>query len=107
MHDWTLLTILFEWKSGQVTLAFGKEGTEPAILIAHGVSDLHVPQLKEWGPSVSVNKVLGPSNGPDGQSELKIQMQSGDVIRIVAASFELPALAKTREVAAQASGFRG
>src|SRR5215467_10914135 len=90
MHDWTLVSILFEWKSGCVTLDFRTDASKSAKLVAHGVSELHVPQLNEWGPSVSVNKLFGPSGRVSGRHELEIEMQSGDRIRIVAASFDFP-----------------
>ena len=57
---------------------------------ANGVSELHAPRLNDWGPSVSVNGVFGPSDGPSGRRELEVEMQSGDRIRIVAASFDFP-----------------
>jgi hypothetical protein len=90
MHDWTLLSILFEWGAGRVTLSFRNSGLEPASLVAASVTELHVPQLNEWGSSVNVYKVIGPSPTEKGLQGLEIQMQSGDLIRIVAASFQLP-----------------
>ena len=90
MHDWTLLSTAFDWKNGQVTLEFRKAGPALVSVVANGVSDIHVPQLNEWGPSVSVNTVEGTSDCGNGQQRLAIEMQSGDVITIVAASFILP-----------------
>ena len=90
MHDWTLVSILFEWKSGCVTLEFKTHRSNSAKLTANGVSELHVPRLNDWGPSASVNGVLGPSDGPSGRREFEVEMQSGDRIRIVAASFNFP-----------------
>ena len=90
MHDWTLLSILFEWGTGRVTISFRNSKSAPASLVAESVVDLHVPQLNEWGPSVSVNKVIGPSAIGKGLQTLEIEMQSGDLIRVVAASFQLP-----------------
>jgi len=59
-------------------------------VVADGVFDLHVPQVKDWGPSVSVNNVRGPLNGAAGRKRLEIEMQSGDVIVIEAAAFDFP-----------------
>jgi hypothetical protein len=59
MHDWTPVSILFEWKSGCVTLEFRTEGSNSAKLTAHGVCELHAARLNDWGPSVSVNRVFG------------------------------------------------
>ena len=106
MHDWTLLSVHFEWKGGRVTLAFRTDGSKSVKLIAHDVFELHVPRLNEWGPSVSVNKVLGPSDGASGRRELEVEMQSGDRIRIVAASFDFPPPANAKEMTAHASAVR-
>jgi hypothetical protein len=90
MHDWGLRSVLFDWKTGRVTLSLRWDGSDK-MLVARGVTDLHVPQLKDWGPSVHVNGVKGPTATIDGgQQILEIEMQTGDVIRIVAASFEIP-----------------
>jgi hypothetical protein len=99
MHDWTLVSILFEWKSGCVTLEFRTDRSNSAKLTAHGVCELHVPRLSDWGPSVSVNEVFGPSDGPSGRRELELEMQSGDRIRIVAAYFDFPPLSWPGEAA--------
>lgn len=89
MHDWVLLSVLFEWSAGRVTLSFDRyESNE--ILVANSVVDLHVPQLKPWGRSVCVNEVKGPIAIDNGLHSLEIEMQSGDVIKIVAKSFEMP-----------------
>jgi hypothetical protein len=89
MHDWTLLSILFEWNSGRVTVSFKSHvGTE--VLIAHSAVDLNIPQHNEWGPSVSVNEFRGPFATGAALHSLEIEMQSGDVLRIIAKSFEMP-----------------
>jgi hypothetical protein len=106
MHDWTLVSILFEWKSGCVILEFRTDGSNSAKLTAHGVCELHVPRLSDWGPSVSVNEVFGPSDEPSGRRELEVEMQSGDRIRIVAASFDFPRAADAGETPAFASAVR-
>lgn len=90
MHDWGLRSVLFDWETGRVTLSLRWDGSDK-VLVASGVTDLHVPQLKGWGPSVYVLGVIGPAATIDGgQQALEIEMQTGDVIRIVAASFEIP-----------------
>jgi hypothetical protein len=91
LHDWTLKSILFEWKPARVTLVFTNLRALDASLIAEGVLDLHVPQRKEWGRSVSVNKLIWPSDRESGPRKLTIEMQSGDLITITARAFDLPA----------------
>jgi hypothetical protein len=36
-----------------------------------------VSRLSDWGPSVNVNGVFGPSDGASGRRELELEMQSG------------------------------
>ncbi len=98
MHDWTLVSVLFEWKSGSVVLQFRTAQSKSAKLIAHGVSELHVPRLHDWGPSVSVSQVVGPSDDASGRRELDVEMQSGDLIRIVAQSFDFPRATRVKEI---------
>ena len=95
MHDWTLLSIVLEWHSGQVTFSFKSEAG-PERLIAHSVTELLVSQRNEWGPSVSVNEVRGPSTTDKVLQSLEIEMQSGDILKVTAGSFELPKGSKPR-----------
>ena len=89
MHDWTLLSVLLEWNAGRATLSF-KSHAGNETLVACSVTDLRVPQFNEWGPSVSVNKVRSPSATDNGLQSIEIEMQSGDIIKIIAASFQMP-----------------
>lgn len=90
MHDWTLVSLRLDWKTGQVTLDLRNPASNHVSLIATDVSLLHVPRVAEWGPSVSVNSVSGPNELEDGCQHLKIEMQSGDIIAITARAFEMP-----------------
>jgi hypothetical protein len=93
MHDWTLLRLTVDWETGEAVLDLVWAGS-PAQLRAHEVREIRVPRAFPWGPSVSVNKVYGPTQGPDGASSFKIEMQSGDIIEIIAKSFDLPSGAR-------------
>jgi hypothetical protein len=90
MHDWTLVSILYEWKPARVTISFRSETMELTSVVADGVTALNIPQTREWGPSVSVNKILGPTDFAKGGRKLEIEMQSGDVIEIVAGTYVFP-----------------
>ena len=91
MHDWTLLSIQVDWETGRAELIF-RAHLRPSIpLVVRGIVDLHMPRRRDWGPSVSVNTVTGPLMIEGGLQTLEIEMQTGDVIKIVAESFELPA----------------
>ena len=84
MHDWTLVRIGFDWPEARVTIEFEDLTFEVRSLIAEGVRDLRVPKANEWGPSVSVNEV-SEAEAEHGQGRcLRIEMQSGDVIQILA-----------------------
>ena len=90
MHDSTLISILFEWKDKRATLSFRTHGVAVISIVADGVTELHVPHDAPWGPSVSVNRIIGPMAKASGESIMEVEMQSGDVIRVVARSFLLP-----------------
>jgi hypothetical protein len=90
MHDWTLVSLLFDWERACVTLSLRNPKTEQVSLIAENVVNLSVPKCDDWGSSASVNMVSGPAPRPDGIEVLRLEMQSGDVIEIAAGSFILP-----------------
>ena len=91
MHDWTLVKIDFDWRDARVTIELRDSTFTARTLIAEGVRELLVPKANEWGPSVSVNEV-SESEAEHGQGRcLRIEMQSGDVIQIVAERIALPA----------------
>jgi uncharacterized protein YaiE (UPF0345 family) len=89
MHDWTLLSIEVVWEMGRAELTFRSPDREE-VLVSEGVVEVHIPRRREWGPSASVNGVKGPLSINGGLQAIEIEMQSGDVIRIVAASFRMP-----------------
>ena len=91
MHDWTLVRIGFDWRDARVTIELEDSTFTVRTLIAEGVRELRVPKANEWGPSVSVNEV-SEVEAEHGQGRcLRIEMQSGDVIQIVAERIALPA----------------
>lgn len=89
MHDWTISRIEFDWSLARVKIELEDMTYTTRTLIAEGVKDLHVPRANDWGPSVSVNKVSGIEPHLSG-FRLTIQIQSGDVIEIVADKFTFP-----------------
>lgn len=86
MHDWTLLSISFAWKAGTVRLVFRDLSSQTVTLVGKSVSSLRIPRIQEWGPSESVNEVTGPLD-VGNLKQLSLEMQSGDVIEVTAASF--------------------
>ena len=87
MHDWLLASIDFDWGSGMLRISVNWDGKKSELL-ARGVTQIHIPRKFDWGPSASINKVEGP-HGEDGALHLAIEMQSGDIIEVLAASFEM------------------
>jgi hypothetical protein len=89
MHDWTLLSAFVDWKQGTARLEFQWDG-EPKVITALGLTDMRLPRKSPWGPSVSINRCVGPTKARDGSHSLVIEMQSGDNIELVAEQFEMP-----------------
>jgi hypothetical protein len=66
-------------------------GHAASVLHRHArpLGDLRVPHNNEWGPSVQVDTVcIEPLAA--GTQKLRIEMQSGDAIEIVADRFNIP-----------------
>lgn len=91
MHDWSLLSLTVDWSIGDARIVVRSPSGDLAILAAE-LRELHVPRHRPWGPSVSINAVIGPIQEQDGPANLVIEMQSDDRIQIVARTIELPAL---------------
>jgi hypothetical protein len=89
MHDWTLLSLRIDWESGEVSIVVRGPKAEHEVRVS-GALEIHVPRALPWGPSASINTVAGPTVIERGLSSLDIEMQSGDTIRIVARSFNMP-----------------
>jgi hypothetical protein len=88
MHDWTLLSADYDWSSARVTMRF-RTAVGTTTLIASEVADLHIPQRRSWGPSASVNVADWPAGMGEDAHVLRIEIQSGDVITVEAAAFEI------------------
>jgi hypothetical protein len=89
MHDWTLLSISLDWKAARVTVLLRTRGRVTRTLIGNDVVDIKIPKRQEWGPSVSVNHTSEVTSEAAATTHLKIEMQTGDVIEIVAGTFTL------------------
>src|SRR5438128_4584782 len=88
LHDWSLLSLSYDWKTATATFHVRWDSVERQ-LVGLNATELSVPHSAPWGPSVSINTVEGPTLEETGDFTLKIQMQSGDVISLRAASIEL------------------
>lgn len=90
LHDASLLSIELDWAAGVASLRL-RRGPGPLgvlCLQCEGVKMLEVPRSHPWGPSVAVNEVTWlPASR--GGGELQIEVQSGDVIRVVCGGCDL------------------
>ncbi|ELR64426.1 hypothetical protein C942_02449 [Photobacterium marinum] len=84
MHDWTLVTLVFDWLKGIATITFKNSYSQEVTLIAEGVAELKIPKREDWGESASVNKVDIPTALDNGNFYLQIEIQSGDKIEFEA-----------------------
>ena len=81
MHDWTLKTIFLDWGKSTVDIHLvNQQGA--AQIIAEKIEFFSMTRKEEWGPSVSINQVNGPSLQKEGDFFMQIEMQSGDKITI-------------------------
>lgn len=86
LHDATLTCLTCEWGEGvcTATLRLWEENAKqsrPYLLRWEGVTDMAIPRLQPWGPSVSVNTASLDGN------VYQLEMQSGDLIRVTAERF--------------------
>jgi hypothetical protein len=89
MHDWTLIDICYLWEKSECILKLKNQSSVTAIIKATDVTELHIPHASDWGPSVSVNTVTGPVKFKDA-FRLQIEMQSGDLITLIANEINMP-----------------
>lgn len=89
MHDWLLISVCYDWAEKQVLLILRDIDDNEVPLRAKNTCELQLTHRNPWGPSASINKIVGPTKEERGQ-RLEIHMQSGDVITILASSFEMP-----------------
>ncbi|ACX90008.1 hypothetical protein EXT68_17085 [Pectobacterium parmentieri] len=90
MHDWTLLSLLIDWNKGELVIRLLNSNSEPVVIKANGVKLINIPKGGEWGESVSVNELIELDRNFDGFERMKIEVQSGDVIEVVAEEILLP-----------------
>ena len=89
LHDAILKEINIIWKNGSASIIFhlneiyAKENNLMTISITN-IIDFHLPRLFPWGESIYVNEV----SYDEGEKKMEIEMQSGDIIKILAKGFD-------------------
>jgi hypothetical protein len=91
MHDWIFEKASVDWKEAVARLEFNAGG-KLKVVRAIGLSDMHLSRQLSWGESIYVNVCKGPTKLQSGGYGLAIEMQTGDIIELVAAQFEMPPL---------------
>ena len=87
-HDAILKEMNIIWENGSALItfhlneAYAKEDNLMVISIAN-IIDFHLPRLLPWGESIYVNEV----SYNESEKKIEIEMQSGDVIEILAKDF--------------------
>ena len=89
-HDATLTGISLDWPTKTVDLAVEIEERGTVHIKCRGFVRVIVPREEPWGPSVSINGISEPAKHEIGIWALRVEMQTGDMIEILAESFELP-----------------
>jgi hypothetical protein len=88
LHDATLVSVSVDWVLGSASIHLrpvSRAGAPSAVTIeASGIRHVEIPRRSPWGPSVSVNQVIGESG------RLVIEVQSGDSIVVEADEIILP-----------------
>ena len=85
LHDATLDSAALDWRSGELRIVLNASAEEsPAVLSFQQTTKFHAAREQPWGRSVSINEAR---TLPDGVVE--IELQSGDIWSIHAASWSL------------------
>lgn len=84
LHDAVLRSIEIEWKEAKCILELSaflerNQEAQPCRVVFLGVTKVVVPREEPWGSSVYINGVSQPS-----RNEFRLEMQSGDELRIEA-----------------------
>lgn len=89
LHDSTLIRFELDWDSGVLEVILQSDPDSERLEVIRGfqVQDFRCPRKFPWGKSISIASVRF-SEQPTC-THLEIQMQSGDVVVIEAASFEM------------------
>jgi hypothetical protein len=86
LHDAILEKIVFDWPKAEVNVSLSAFVTKgqiavPYLLSFESVTELECLRCNEWGASNSILDAKSSGN------EFTLQMQSGDVLKIKAASY--------------------
>ena len=91
LHDATLTKIVLDWplRVAELHLRTPTSPSRLAVIIASGMEQFTVPRFAPWGDSSSINSTRVDVAAGRQPRKLEIEMQSGDVILILADDFRL------------------
>jgi hypothetical protein len=92
LHDAILERIEIDWEAAIATLHLSPVGDRlpPTLaLVFRGLREVQVPRYEPWGPSIYVNDTEYEDGSDEHDLTLRLEMQSGDEIRLRAASLEI------------------
>ena len=104
MHDWTVLSVQFEWVESTITIKLLNRNSQEVELSVKGSKLLHIPKREDWGESSSVNEVIGPTLLENGNYYLAIEIQSGDKIELEGDDIIMPGFDSTYHISALSGG---
>lgn len=81
MHDHVLVRIEYDWSEKEAVLTIRNEKSEEYKVSYRGVSSISVPHISPWGESSNINSYVEGIEA--GLSKATIEVQSGDIIRII------------------------
>ena len=88
MHDWTLVSLLVNWKESSLIIKLLNNNSIPVDIVLEGIKSVSIPKWDEWGESVSINTVNVINDST--YKTMEIEMQSGDIIKVIAESINIP-----------------
>lgn len=92
MHGWTLLSIHIDWAAAEATLVVLDRTSTERRVTARGLRFFHLERDEPWGPSGSINEMSQVAGEAGQPLALSMKLQSGDWIRLGAASISTASL---------------
>jgi len=84
LHDASLLAVHVVWADGRCVLQLETGDRGEVALVFSGVTEANLPRNQPWGPSTLINAMRKL-----GHDAFEVELQSGDVLRMHAAAWEL------------------
>lgn len=80
--------MIIDWEKSTLVIKFLNNNSLPVDIIFKSIKYINIPKWDEWGESVSVNKFNLKNDAT--YKNIEIEMQSGDIINIIANNVIMP-----------------